>query len=186
MDNIAFLAFQAFVLTIPAFSANSLAVITGGYGKMDFNRNFVDGKRILGDGKTWSGFFGGSFLATVAGLIIYSFDFLDPGLFYSYGSTFTSGLVLILAMSFSSLTGDAIGSFTKRRMGMSRGANGSLLDQLPFILFTLLIIFLFFHAFFMNVYGNIVGIVTVVVVTPPIHRAVNIIGFRMKKKEVPW
>jgi CDP-2,3-bis-(O-geranylgeranyl)-sn-glycerol synthase len=38
----------------------------------------------------------------------------------------------------------------------------------------------------MNVYGNIVGIVTVIVVTPPIHRAVNIIGFRMKKKEVPW
>ncbi|MFG1518945.1 MAG: CDP-2,3-bis-(O-geranylgeranyl)-sn-glycerol synthase [Thermoplasmataceae archaeon] len=186
MDNIAFLAIQAFVLTIPAFSANSLAVITGGYGKMDFNRNFIDGKRILGDGKTWSGFIGGSLLASVAGLIIYSLDYIKSGLFYPYGSSISYAFILILSMSFSALVGDAIGSFTKRRIGLNRGANGSLLDQLPFILFTLLILYLFFHSFFTNVYGNIVGLVTVIIVTPPLHRAVNVIGYRMKKKEVPW
>ncbi len=186
MGNIPFEIVQAFVLTLQAYAANPLAVITGGHAPMDFGRNFPDGRRILGKGKTWSGFIGGSLLASVAGIIIYISNLLLGSPMVLYGSGFASAFALVLVMGVSSLSGDAIGSFLKRRIGLESGANASLLDQLPFILFMLLIITVFFTQFSMAVYGNLVGLFTVILITPPMHRAVNIIGFRMRGKDVPW
>lgn len=186
MDNIAFLAFQAFVLTIPAFSANSLAVITGGYGKMDFNRNFLDGKRILGDGKTWSGFFGGVASGVIFGLIIYAILVVLNLHIGNFSSTVTGAVEVLVTMSAGSLLGDMAGSFIKRRIGIERGGKGSLLDQWPFVLMAFLLLFIFERHFFMIYYGDIVGLITILVITPPLHRAVNIIGYRMNKKDVPW
>ena len=40
----------------PAYIANSVAVLTGGRFPIDQGKNSPDGNRILGDGKTWSGF----------------------------------------------------------------------------------------------------------------------------------
>ena len=57
MVNVLYDMIQGIILFIPAFISNPGAVITGGKGKMDFGRNFFDGRRIFGDGKTISGFF---------------------------------------------------------------------------------------------------------------------------------
>ncbi len=186
MVNIPLDILQAFILTMPAFAANPLAVVTGGHAPMDFGKTFPDGRRILGDGKTWSGFIGGSALASILGLLIYLANLLLGSPLVSYGPNLLSAFVLVLSMGISSLAGDAIGSFVKRRIGLERGANASLLDQLPFILFTLAIVAIFFMPFFDAVYGNLIGLVTVVIITPPMHRAVNIIGYKMKRKDVPW
>jgi CDP-2,3-bis-(O-geranylgeranyl)-sn-glycerol synthase len=187
MLNIPLAIIEAFVLFIPGFIANPAAVITGGHFPMDGGRNFTDGKRILGDGKTWSGYFGGSLLGVLSGLILTGFFLLfHVAGSISYGSTFPIILVTLLAMSFGSLTGDVTGSFIKRRIGIQRGGKGSLLDQWPFALVSFLFLFIFSRGFFMIYYGNIIGALTILLITPPLHRAVNIIGYKMKKKDVPW
>lgn len=177
----------AFVLFIPAFVANPAAVLTGGHLPMDVGKNFMDGRRILGDGKTWSGYFGGSLSGVFIGLILASI-FLVTGFAGGkpYGSTVPGVLTVLLAMSFGSLTGDVAGSFIKRRIGIQRGGKGSLLDQWPFVLMSFLFLFIFARTFFMSFYGNIIGLVAILAITPPLHRGVNIIGFAMKKKDVPW
>ena len=187
MLNIPLAIVEAFILFIPGFIANPAAVITGGHFPMDGGRNFPDGKRILGDGKTWSGYFGGSFMGVISGFVL-------TGLFMvfgisgsiSYGSSLSGIFVTLMAMSFGSLTGDVAGSFVKRRIGIKRGGKGSLLDQWPFVLVSFLFLFIFSREFFMAYYGNIIGALAILLITPPLHRAVNIIGYKMKKKDVPW
>ena len=55
---------QAFWIVIwimmPAYLANTIAVLTGGKYPIDQGKNYSDGNRILGDGKTWSGLVGGT------------------------------------------------------------------------------------------------------------------------------
>ena len=46
-------------LLIPAYTPNNFAVLVGGGRPIDFGKNFIDGKRILGNGKTVRGFIGG-------------------------------------------------------------------------------------------------------------------------------
>ncbi len=177
----------AFVLFIPGFVANPAAVLTGGHFPMDLGRNFPDGRRILGDGKTWTGYLGGSLAGVLVGLILAGI-FLVTGFAGGrpYGNTIESVLVTLMAMSFGSLTGDVAGSFIKRRIGIQRGGKGALLDQWPFALVSFLFIYLFSGHFFMTYYGDIVGALAILIITPPLHRGVNIIGFAMKKKDVPW
>ena len=187
MDNILLIILGSIILFLPAFAANPGAVITGGYAKVDFGRNFIDGKRIFGDGKTWSGFFGGSFLGVALGLVIYFILSLTHiTAIGNYGSSVYEALAVLLPMSFGSLMGDMAGSFVKRRLNMKRGQKGSLLDQWPFVLVSFLMVFIFARGFFMEYYGNFIGIIVILAMTPPLHRAVNIIGYKMNKKDVPW
>ncbi len=187
MLNIPLLIIEAFILFIPGFVANPAAVITGGHFPMDGGKKFPDGNRILGDGKTWSGYFGGSLLGVLSGVILTGlFMVFNASGYFSYGSSLSSIMVTLFAMSFGSLTGDVTGSFIKRRIGIQRGGKGSLLDQWPFVLISFLFLFLFSRTFFMAYYGNIIGALAILIITPPLHRVVNIIGYKMKKKDVPW
>ncbi|MEM3676254.1 MAG: CDP-2,3-bis-(O-geranylgeranyl)-sn-glycerol synthase [Thermoplasmataceae archaeon] len=187
MPDALFYIVMAFVLFIPAFVANPLAVITGGHFPMDFGKNFVDRRRILGDGKTWTGYLGGSLLGMLSGAVLaVIFHFIAVVPDNGYGNSISQVAITLAAMSFGSLSGDVAGSFIKRRINIPRGGKGSLLDMWPFVLVSFLFLFLFSRSFFMEYYGNIIGAVTILVVTPPLHRAVNVIGFKMKKKDVPW
>ena len=187
MLNIPLSIIEAFMLFIPGFVANPAAVITGGRYPMDGGHKFIDGKRIFGDGKTWSGYFGGSLLGVLSGLILTGI-FLISGTsaYFSYGGNILSILVALFAMSFGSLTGYVTVSFIKRRMGLRRGERVSLLDQCPFVMVSSLFLLLFAGPFSMTYYGNIMGALPLLIITPPLHRVVNIIGYRMKKKDVPW
>lgn len=186
MVNIPLEIFQSIVFFIPAYAANPGAVIFGGHGVIDAGRDFIDGRRIFGDGKSWSGFFGGIFGGVILGVIL----FLIIGYVYpamgNFGPTLPLAILPMISMSTGSLVGDIVGSFTKRRLNIQRGQNASLLDQLPFVLMALLFLFIFSRTFFMTYYGNIVGALTVILLTPPLHRGINIIAYRMHMKDVPW
>ena len=58
---------QALWLVLPAYVANASALIFGGGTPIDFGKKWKDGRRILGDGKTWRGLFIGTFVGMTAG-----------------------------------------------------------------------------------------------------------------------
>ena len=58
---------QALWLILPAYIANASAVLVGGGTPIDFEKNWRDGKRILGDGKTWRGLIVGAFVGITGG-----------------------------------------------------------------------------------------------------------------------
>ncbi|MHB1440717.1 MAG: CDP-2,3-bis-(O-geranylgeranyl)-sn-glycerol synthase [Cuniculiplasma sp.] len=184
MQNLAFNLIAGLFAFIPALIANPAAVITGGRGKMDFGKNFIDGKRIFGDGKSISGYIGGIFIGFISGLIIY------PILSYSGLLQFSPSIYAIMlasfALSWGSLTGDLAGSFIKRRIGMKRGAKGNLIDMWPFVIVAFLFLFLLEHGFFISLYGNFIDIVVILIITSLLHRGVNILAFKMHRKDVPW
>ncbi len=185
MANIILFTVYSIILFLPAFIANPGAVITGGHIKMDLGKSF-HGKRILGDGKSWSGFIGGSLIGILSGIIIFYIVILLKIPYGDYGKNIFDAIYVLIPMSFGSLLGDITGSFIKRRMGLKSGAKGSILDQWPFVLMSFFLLFIFARPFFIKFYGDFIAIVLILVITPPLHRGVNILAYKFKMKDVPW
>jgi CDP-2,3-bis-(O-geranylgeranyl)-sn-glycerol synthase len=180
---------MAFWVMIPSFLPNSSAVIFGGGTPMDFGKSMKDGRRILGKGKTWRGFFGGTFAGTVIGLIQLAIAYnFDPDEFWGFGPL-PKAVLVIFILALGAMFGDALGSFIKRRYNKDSGAPVPGLDQYDFIIGSwLLIIILQFGWFYEHfIEGvNIFALIFILVLTPLLHRTVNIIGYKMGKKDVPW
>lgn len=130
---------QALWLILPAYVANASAVLIGGGTPVDFGKNWRDGKRVLGDGKTWQGLLLGTFMGMTAGFglavaarYIASSDFAFLGLNDFEG--FPLMILIIFSLCFGALFGDMVESFFKRRIGKNRGEDWVLFDQLDFIL----------------------------------------------------
>src|SRR2546427_1069996 len=68
LEDVALAAGLAFWFLLPAYVANPMAVVFGGGTPMDFGRTLRDGRRLLGDGKTWRGVMGGAAARIVPGL----------------------------------------------------------------------------------------------------------------------
>ena len=83
MPDILVEIFQSIVFFIPAYAANPGAVIFGGHGIIDRGKNFIDGRRIFGDGKSWSGYFGG----ILSGIFFYRLKNVSLG---NYPSEFSA------------------------------------------------------------------------------------------------
>jgi CDP-2,3-bis-(O-geranylgeranyl)-sn-glycerol synthase len=176
-------------LTVPSYLPNSSAAFFGGGTPMDFGKKMKDGTRILGDGKTWKGAIAG----TAAGFVI---GFIQLGLLYSfdyplgdYGNTALWTLGILFCLGGGAIFGDLLGSFVKRRLKVERGAKFPILDQYDFLIGSWLLILIFAFDWFKEFYlegDAIFGLVAVLIMTPLLHRAVNIIGFKMGKKDVPW
>ncbi|MCW6157889.1 MAG: CDP-2,3-bis-(O-geranylgeranyl)-sn-glycerol synthase [Thermoplasmatales archaeon] len=172
------------VLFIPAFIANPSAVITGGKLVIDGGRSWK-GKRIFGDHKTWSGLAGGVFAGSLIGLILnYVFLFTNIGEL-TFSNQLSTVFEMVLVLSFFSMFGDLVGSFIKRRIGRAPGAESLFLDQYPFALFALAFFYIFFGSKGVELFPW-PGVIAILVVTPLIHRAVNIIGYKLKMKSVPY
>jgi len=175
-------------LMLPALLPNSAAVIFGGGPPVDFGRS-IGGRRILGDGKTWLGFVGGVSAGIAIGTLQMMLAFIDdPVNFWGFGP-FPEGMMIIATLSLGSLLGDMGGSFLKRRLGMERGRRMPGLDQYDFLIGAILLVLLFHPQWFIDNFiegESLIALVTLLVVTPILHKAVNIIGYRMGKKEVPW
>lgn len=169
---------------IPALSANSLAVLFGGGPPIDGGKRW-GGKRILGDGKTWRGLFGGGLSAGFIGLILFfalsSFTQIYPSFYHAS--------VIIFSFSFGSLIGDIVASFVKRRMGKKRGEKAPMLDQYDFFFGSFLLAYTTSHAWVTRTYliGNRwMALLIIIIIIPLLHRGVNIIGYRLGYKEEPW
>jgi CDP-2,3-bis-(O-geranylgeranyl)-sn-glycerol synthase len=169
---------------------NSAAVVFGGGTPVDFGKSWK-GKRILGDGKTWRGFFGGGLTGVVLGLILMGIAYLlGKEAVWGYGGLWT-GLGIIICLSFGSLIGDMAGSFIKRRLGIDRGKKAPILDQFDFLIFAFLITAIFYPRWIYETYitlegWHILALIFLLVITLLLHRAMNIIGYKAGLKKEPW
>jgi len=122
---------ETILTLLPALAANGAPVLLRYAGTpIDAGKLFVDGRRLLGDGKTWEGFATGSLYGSILAILI-SVATCNPLL--AYGG--------ILA-SLGAMLGDMFGAFIKRRLGLERGAPAPILDQLDFYSGSLIALYL--------------------------------------------
>lgn len=181
-------------LMLPAYIANPMAAVFGGGTPVDLGRNFTDGKRVLGDGKTIRGTISGTACGMVAGLIqvwlaprlAASPALSDWTMFQGALGAYTgSTLLVVFLMALGALVGDSAESFIKRRLDLERGAMFPVADQLDFVLGAWLLTFVFASVWF-KTYFTFWIIITVLVVTPLLHLATNFLGYVIKVKKEPW
>ncbi|MGD1060638.1 MAG: CDP-2,3-bis-(O-geranylgeranyl)-sn-glycerol synthase [Methanomassiliicoccales archaeon] len=182
-------------IMLPALIPNSAAVLTGGGTPVDFGRSWR-GNRILGDGKTWRGFFGGAVFGVLVGMIqllvaqIYPAEVWFPSAPTNYGFGPMPGAIgVVIALSVGALLGDMAGAFIKRRMGYARGHRVPLLDIYDFVLGALILTLMFFPDWFLHAFVydlGLVSLITVLIAVPLIHRLFNIIGYKAGLKKEPW
>ena len=130
---------QALWIIIPAYIANASAVLVGGGTPIDFGKNWRDGKRILGDGKTWRGLISGTFIGMTAGFgLVVAASYINSSeysfLHLTNFERFPLMVLIIFSICFGALLGDIIESFFKRRIGKDRGDDWIPFDQIDFIL----------------------------------------------------
>ena len=154
---------------IPIYVANGCALLFGGGLPLDFNRKLF-GKPILGKGKTFRGTFAGLFFGVLSVLILSPFI---PKWFVADYMIF--GILLVVG----ALSGDIFASFLKRRFGLERGHAIPLLDQLDFVVGSMV------FTLQMRV-PRMEEVLFIVALTLFMHRFSNYIAYRIKVKEVPW
>ena len=177
-------------IMMPAYLANTIAVLTGGKYPIDQRKIHSDGNRILGDGKTWSGLVGG----TLGGIFIGFLQInLGEGLIEALSGSQDvdfwgeNPIIVFFLLSFGALFGDMTASFIKRRSQLKRGDKSPLLDMFDFIGMALLLSFIFANDWLMSwILEGYVPLFTLLVATPILHRGVNIIGYKLGVKNEPW
>jgi CDP-2,3-bis-(O-geranylgeranyl)-sn-glycerol synthase len=186
-------------LFLPAYVANMAPVFAAKLlprwsAPIDGGRNAKDGLRVLGPGKTWRGLAGGAVAgAGVAVLLSFvaSGVFADGDFGRSAGSPVWAIALFGGLVGATALVGDAVKSYFKRRRGKARGQPWVPFDQLDFVVFGLLAVAVgsplladgwVRHAFL----DDWLVLATIVVLTPGLHFLVNVIGYWLKLKDVPW
>jgi len=175
-------------LMLPALIPNTAAVLWGGDTPMDFGRSWR-GKRILGDGKTWRGFLGGALTGVAVGVLqTAGVAYADKDVVWGFGD-WPSSLGTVLCLGFGSMLGDSMGSMIKRRLGVERGGKAPVLDQYNFVVGAVVLVLIFRPSWFLDHFirdNGFYGLILFLVVVPILHRGVNIIGYKLGKKNVPW
>jgi len=156
---------SALIFILPAYVANAAPLIIAPLIKekhpVDFGVTMSDGKRLLGDTKTWEGFFAGVVLGAITGGLM-------------------GRLALGSLLGFGAMLGDLGGSFIKRRLGLEPGSPTPLLDQLDFLAGALLLSYLAGMA------PDGVKVLALIVLTPPIHVATNVLAYLIGIKDKPY
>ncbi len=154
---------------IAAMVANASPVFLNRGTPIDRGRVFVDGRRLLGDGKTFEGYFLGLFfgytVAVAESLLLNDSHYIIYGMMGALGA----------------LVGDSVSSFFKRRLGLKRGAPLPIVDQLDFYIGA---------AAFMWLVGwrpprisYFLGAALIIII---VHRLTNYLAYRLHLKDVPW
>ncbi len=165
---------SALWLILPAYFANSGATLVKGKIRIDFSRNFFDGRPILGAGKTFEGLALGVSIGTFVGFlqsVAQNSQIFSP--------FFSMTAVSAFSIAFGALAGDIIGSFIKRRLALKRGEPVLLLDQLDFIAGSLLFASLFYPI-------GMDTVMFIIIITPIVHLAANLTGYKFGLKKEPW
>jgi CDP-2,3-bis-(O-geranylgeranyl)-sn-glycerol synthase len=176
---------------LPAYVANSFATLPRGRGPpMDLGRLWArDGRRVLGPSKTWSGFLVAGFGAIPIGLLEAWLILLAPpslALVPRFAPTVLAAVPVVAILTFGAMTGDALGSFIKRRLGRSSGARTYFLDQLPFVLVPIAVGVALYPGLFVATFASWTGVFWLLVYTLGLHALFNYIGFWVGLKKVPW
>jgi len=177
INDILFPLLLAFWIMIPAYLPNSAAAVFGGGRPIDGGRNWRDGRRMLGDGKTWRGFFGGVLSGTCIGIIQVV---AEP---YIGLSLLTPSVVVCLSVG--ALLGDMVKSFAKRRLNKTRGEEWLIADQYDLVFGAFALLLLFNYAWVIATITPLI-LVWIIILTPLLHRGANIIGYLIGVKDVPW
>jgi CDP-2,3-bis-(O-geranylgeranyl)-sn-glycerol synthase len=172
----------AFWLMLPAYLPNNCAVIFGGGTPLDFGRTFKDGRRIMGDGKTYRGTIAGVVCGIFAGLAL-NMVAQSVGL-PAFGQG-ASQLPILVGLSLGAMLGDIVASFFKRRLGLKRGAPLFVIDQLDFVFGSWMLTFMLAPSWFQQNFTPTILLV-ILIITPILHRLTNIIGYRIGAKREPW
>ncbi|MCT9094591.1 CDP-2,3-bis-(O-geranylgeranyl)-sn-glycerol synthase [Haloarchaeobius sp. HME9146] len=172
----------AFWAMLPAYVPNNAAVLVGGGPPIDGGRTWK-GRRLLGDGKSWRGTIGG----TLAGMALaFGLSAIADPMSVAVGVTLpTFPLVVAFTLSFGAMLGDIVASFLKRRTGRERGAAFPGLDQLDFVVASLVLTALAAPAWFGEVF-TLPVLAVVLVLTPLLHLGTNGIAYVLHLKEEPW
>jgi len=149
----------------PAYCANGTPVLAGGGTKMDFGKNFVDGKRLFGNNKTFRGFFFGWAVGLGVGLVeCYFFGF--PVLF-------------AVLTPLGALLGDLAAAFLKRRLNIAPGGMLPVIDQIDFVVGAIV------FSLPLSLISWEVALAALLI-TPPIHLFTNFCAYKLKLKKHPW
>jgi CDP-2,3-bis-(O-geranylgeranyl)-sn-glycerol synthase len=171
---------SALWIMLPAYLPNSVAAVLGGGRAIDGGRVFSDGRRIFGDGKTWRGLFSGIIAGIAIGIIqIKARD--ATGLLMLPELT----LPVVILLAAGALLGDLVKSFFKRRLNKEQGAEWLLADQYDFVLGAFIMLLLFQYEWVITTITPLI-LLWILLITPLLHRVVNIIGYLTGVKDVPW
>jgi CDP-2,3-bis-(O-geranylgeranyl)-sn-glycerol synthase len=174
--DLALIIVEALKFIFPAYCANGTPVLAGGGTKMDFGRNFVDGKRIFGNNKTFRGFFFGWGVGFGVGLV--------EGLVFGFESF---PVLFALLIPLGALLGDLTGAFIKRRIGIAPGGLLPIVDQVDFVVGAVVFSLpLAFTGWQLGVTTFWQVAVTALLITPPIHLFTNFLAYKMNLKKNPW
>ncbi|MHA1965172.1 MAG: CDP-2,3-bis-(O-geranylgeranyl)-sn-glycerol synthase [Candidatus Thorarchaeota archaeon] len=173
-------------LGLSAWIANATPVLGGGGRPIDGGRNFRDGRRILGNGKTVRGFIVGVFFGTLTGVFqVLSAPHLRPILTQFVTITLEMDYVLSISipvaflLSLGALTGDVVGSFIKRRVNVKSGDPSPFLDQIGFIITALIFVSPL-------MIPSPIFVIILVLTTLGIHWLSNALGYLLGLKKNPW
>ncbi|MFH1106615.1 MAG: CDP-2,3-bis-(O-geranylgeranyl)-sn-glycerol synthase [Candidatus Micrarchaeota archaeon] len=163
------------LFALPAYIANGAPVLFGGGRPVDGGAYFYDGRRLFGDSKTVRGLVSGVAAGMAAAVLL---AYAVPALFLPQFPFATKMLVAFL-LSAGTLCGDLLGSFLKRRMGLTPGEHFFITDQVLFFAVAL--------AFSSVVYlPSYDGVLYLFIVTFALHILSNMAAHRLKLKNVPW
>jgi CDP-2,3-bis-(O-geranylgeranyl)-sn-glycerol synthase len=91
----------------------------------------------------------------------------------------------VLLLSIGALLGDAVKSFFKRRAGRERGAKWPIADQYDLVVGSLLLLVIFDPSWFLAEI-TLPRFLVILIITPILHRLVNLVGYAARLKDVPW
>jgi len=176
-------------LMLPAYIANSSAALLGGGSPIDGGLTMHDGRRVLGEGKTYRGLVFGTGCGVAVGIaqmvIRAPLDDTLPDVAipaFGYG---WDGVPIVFTLSFGALLGDVVASFFKRRAGLGRGSPLPIIDQLDFVAGAWVLTVIFAHSWFFQQFTPRV-MLAVILITPLLHVVANVLGYLIGKKQVPW
>ncbi len=167
--------FDLLLFLIPVYVANSSPVVLGGGAPLDFGLVLSDGNRLLGEGKTLRGFFGGVLAGTVAGGVVATLYRLP------YFADTKTQFLAALVLAFGTLAGDALGSFIKRRAGVASGMP-FVLDTIAFLIVALMLVFPLASP---SLYSPL-NLVFFIGLTLILHPLTNMLANKAGLKKVPW
>lgn len=171
--DVALLIVEALKFIFPAYCANATPVLAGGGTKMDFGRNFIDGKRIFGNNKTFRGFFFGWAVGFLVGILEgFLFGFENYPVLFS------------VMIPLGALLGDLTGAFIKRRLSIQPGGLLPIVDQIDFVVGAIVIAVPLALAGVFTLTWQVA--VVALMITPPIHLLTNYVAYKLKLKKHPW